>query len=416
MKGLIPRPPMWSAFWKQEGKRHCYSTGLKIEGNKKEGGALSASASEKAAERISTTWREASKGAITYKQAIAALDAIPNLPPNVRNAAKDKVRSLAVADDAGNMPTVKEYFDNFKGDGIPQSESNRRRAFTVFMDFLGDDKNKRLDSITPDKCRAWVYDTLFNEEYGVSVGTTEKHKKGLNTAFNRAVKEQLLNINPLTNISVEKIFKANCEEGETDRNVRLPFTPEEIRLLCTVPEQPWRDMVLVSYLTGGLRLGDTACLKWSSINFDEGIIYINTKKTGKKLANPMTKALRDCLERIHKSGLDATYVFPDNARLYKSTKSTLSTEFTAMLKGLGIITKQNVKLKGKRRAIATKSFHSIRSTVVSMLRSTNSFSADITRSIVGHDSEEVERAYFTAPQDVLLSGLSHLEEQAGLKS
>ncbi len=320
------------------------------------------------------------------------------------------MRSLAVADDAGNMPTVKEYFDNFKGDAKPQSESNRKRAFTVFMDFLGDDKNKRLDSITPDKCRAWVYDTLFNEEYGVSVGTVEKHKKGLNKAFNRAVKEQLLNRNPLNDISPDKIFKANCEEGATDRNEKLPFTPEEMRLLCTVTAQPWRDMVLVSYFTGGQRIGDIACLKWSSINLEARKVAIITQKTGNNQAKPMTNALYTCLKRLDESRLDGTYVFPEMATRYKRSKGSLSSEFTSILVALGINSPKKIKLKGNRRAVSAKSFHSIRHTVVSMLRSNSSIAPDITRAIVGHDSEEVERAYFTASDEHLLTGLSHLED------
>jgi len=40
-----------------------------------------------------------------------------------------------------------------------------------------------------------------------------------------------------------------------------------------------------------------------------------------------------------------------------------------------------------------------------MLRSSNSVSADLSRAIVGHDSEAVERAYFTPAHEDKLAGL-----------
>ncbi len=56
------------------------------------------------------------------------------------------------------------------------------------------------------------------------------------------------------------------------------------------------------------------------------------------------------------------------------------------------------KLRGKRHAVSPKSFHSIRHSVVTYLRDgmtgVSLFSADAVRDAVGHDSEEVECAYF----------------------
>ena len=58
--------------------------------------------------------------------------------------------------------------------------------------------------------------------------------------------------------------------------------------------------------------------------------------------------------------------------------------------------------------MSRKSFHSIRHTVVTMMRSSNMFTADLTRELVGHDSEEIERQYFTATLEAKGLGLAYL--------
>jgi hypothetical protein len=42
------------------------------------------------------------------------------------------------------------------------------------------------------------------------------------------------------------------------------------------------------------------------------------------------------------------------------------------------------------------------------MRSSNQFTADFTRELVGHDSEEIERQYFTASLESKGQGLAYL--------
>lgn len=415
--GIVKRNNIWMSNWRHEGKQYRFSTGLPIDGNRDKGGALTAAASAKAAERIATALIDCSRGEITYKQALAALDAIPNLPPRVRDAAKDKARSLAVVNGVDNMPSVRDYLTNFKGDAKPQSESNRQNYFKKFLTFLGNDGDRRLDAVTPEMCRAFVRDGLESSVHGVSVGTMESAKKYISAAFNRAVQDSLLTVNPFRGISPRKIGEAvNPELGE-DKNERLPFTADEMRMLCTVIAQPWRDMVLISFLTGGQRLGDVACLRWESINFEAGIISFATGKTKTAISVMMPPPLRACLERLIQERMSDEYVFPDMADTYRRSGGYLSTKFTAMLCALGInADTSKTPLKGKRKKQAAKSFHSIRHTVVTMLRSSNAVSADVARAIVGHNSEEVERQYMTASHEVKSVGLALLASEIGLAS
>lgn len=102
-------------------------------------------------------------------------------------------------------------------------------------------------------------------------------------------------------------------------------------------------------------------------------------------------------------------VFPDFHRRYHEEEANgeLSTEYTTLLKVLGIVTEEELariaaeKERRKREEpdsdkhdITPKSFHSIRHTVVSLTRNNPTLSADAIRATVGHLSEEVERGYF----------------------
>ena len=87
--------------------------------------------------------------------------------------------------------------------------------------------------------------------------------------------------------------------------------------------------------------------------------------------------------------------------------NSVSTEFTSLLKVWGIVKVSTEKkaLKGNRRNVSPKSFHSFRHSVVTALRTNAAITADIGRAIVGHDSEEIERQCCTASRADKMRGL-----------
>ena len=72
--------------------------------------------------------------------------------------------------------------------------------------------------------------------------------------------------------------------------------------------------------------------------------------------------------------------------------SSVSTEFTSLLKVWGIVKVSTEKkaLKGNRRNVSPKSFHSFRHSVVTALRTNAAITADIARAIVGSSPNNVE--------------------------
>ncbi len=383
MAHLKKRNNTWFAVWSQNGKRVVKSTSVKVEGD------LAASKLKRLALSTAQSMEAAAKGSLTMD---AALDA-------VRGAALQ-------AGVISKMPTVLEYFSSYEPSGASQNVSNSKRAVVRFLDFAKSEHHTKLDVLPVAVCREW----LCSELARVSVGTVDNYKKSLSAAFNAAIRDEVLSRNPFALIRLADLKKS--VNAVIPSLKREPFSMEELQLMLREFGYPWREMVLISYLTGGQRIGDVACLKWSSVDFERGFISFSAQKTGAVITAPMVEPLRECLLALHKEREGyQSFVLPTMAERYNRASGTLSTEFTGMLRGLGIIPplaafKQGVR--GARRSVSPKSFHSIRHAVVSMLRSSNVVSADLARAIVGHESEEIERQYFSASHDDKLRGLSLL--------
>lgn len=124
------------------------------------------------------------------------------------------------------------------------------------------------------------------------------------------------------------------------------------------------------------------------------------------MPTPMAGAVYDILSRKERR---SEYVFPEEHARYIASNGSLSVDFTAILRSLGIASpKKHSGISG--RAFSTKSFHSIRHTVVSMLRNSGSISADLCREIVWHDSEDIERLYYHASHYERQNAINYLEQ------
>ena len=200
----------------------------------------------------------------------------------------------------------------------------------------------------------------------------------------------------------------NAQDSKHGSIKRLPFTREELNIIFRQFPSPWRELAMTSFLTGGQRMGDICLLKWESIDFFRNRIHFRTMKTGKEIVAPIIPELRDLLVK-HQN--DSEYVFPSMAQKYHRSPGSLSTNFSALLKTFGIIEDTPSVTKYERRTIARKSFHSLRHSVVSLLRTNSSFTPDLVREVVGHDSEAIERGYYTADQNSKAAALSYLYSQ-----
>lgn len=100
---------------------------------------------------------------------------------------------------------------------------------------------------------------------------------------------------PRINMSKEAAA-VNPELGR-DKVKRLPFTPAELNIIFERFPSPWRELSIVSYFTGGQRLGDVCMLRWVDVGFDKGIVSFHMQKTGYEINCQMLPRLRTVLEK-----------------------------------------------------------------------------------------------------------------------
>lgn len=371
MASLKKRNNTWYAVWYQNGKQIARTTNVPVKGPKE----------RKLAQNAADAMESLAKGNVLVSSAVDSLRKV--------------AESIGVSP---AMPTVKEYLQDYKPAGRENNQSNYKRASSVFLKFLDVSAYKRLDLVTTQQCRDFLTDQLQR----VSYGTVKHYKAMLSVAFNDAVRDGIIERNPMALVQLHKLVP----EGTQRVTEREPFTMEEMRTIVNKFPYPWSQIALTSYLTGGQRLGDIVLLKWQSINFKDRVIHIRTSKTGKRITAPIVPMLELVLKPLKRKGQQ--YVFPSAAQQYTRSKGSLSVQFTALLRSHGIVNYDKQEKKGDRRPVSPKSFHSIRHTVVSQMRCNPAISADLSREIVGHDSEAVERGYFKAPSEAKLQAFDFL--------
>lgn len=369
---------MYEARWTANGKQHRKSTGIKIAG----GPGYSAAQAKRMAQQAADSMEQMSTGGIPLNKAL------------------DAVRAVAeVQGMAGSVPTVRQYLATIRERKQDRSQNSRARAHAVFEEFLGDDADARIDLITPQRCREFVRWAARTK--GVSMSTVKLFRMIISAAFNQAVDvDDILVKNPMHRVNVREEYVSVMGKEESAPMKRLPFTVEEIHRLIKEMPTPWCDMVAVSWYCMGLRLSDVCLMRWDAVNLEGGLIHIEAEiKTSRPRDIVICDALRKRLERMKgEQTEDETYLFPAMAAQYEVNQSaTISTRFTSMLRAMGIIGDPIAeKKKGARHRMSDKSFHSIRHTAVSVLRSNPAFTPDMVRDAVGHSSEAVEQGYYTA--------------------
>lgn len=393
MAGIIKRSNMWYATWRENGSPTPIrrKTGIRVDEPN-----MTARQAREMARNIAQEMEATAKGDTACKRAVEA------------------VRAAAVARGAAEkIPSLREYLAGVPRTAGAKTENTRARAFRLFCDFLGARADSGVDTITPADCTAYVRHLLGL----VSKGTAGIYKSYLSAAFRRAVDvDGLLDRNPMAGVNLgREAVSVNPDRG-ADKQKRLPFTLAEIRLMIDTFPAPWRDMVAVSWYGYGLRLSDVCLLRWESVKWEAGYLHIVETKTRKERMIPMLPPLVACLERLRAQAGADEYVFPHMAQYYnRGGESYVSTQFTALLRAHGIIEPAAaVRKEGERRHhVSRKSFHSIRHSVVSCLRGDAALSVDVVRDAVGHDSEAVERGYFTASMDMRRRAGAPLMQAAG---
>ncbi len=133
MAGIIKRNGVYYACRKNGARVVQKSTGIKVKTDN-----MTAKKAEALARQQAEAMEQAAKG---------------NCP---MDKLADAIRGAAEMSGLGSsMPSVRQYLDAFPRTASEGSEINRRRAFALFLEFMGEKAERRLDLITVADCEAF---------------------------------------------------------------------------------------------------------------------------------------------------------------------------------------------------------------------------------------------------------------------
>lgn len=339
-------------------------------------------------------------------QVFADIDRSAFTTPTAR-AYVSKLLEIATGEDLPAF-TVKSWFEEWirrKARGSSDSTMARYRGHVrAWLEWLGESRAaKPLEGITAADARAWR-DSL--QDAGRTGKTVLSYTKDINAAFRAAIREGLIQHSP---------FGALDVLDTSDSLERKPFSGEEVaRLLEAAPSEEWRGLILVAAFTG-LRLGDAARLRWSSVDLDAKRITLipsKTKKKKREVRIPIQPDLHAYLlaAPVADDSPDAP-VFPTLSRMRVGAGAGLSQLFVKIMEAAGVDRgkrSRETKSEGSAgRTIYERGFHSLRHTFVSWLR-TAGVSEEDRMALSGHTTRESHQIYSHADEAALRQAIAKL--------
>jgi len=210
--------------------------------------------------------------------------------------------------------------------------------------------------------------------------TFNKHMNLLALMWRVLEKRARLIVNPWKQISRKRSVM----------NSRRELTIEELGRVCESTQGEMRQLIALGIYCG-LRLGDAACLKWSSVDMVKGVISLIPMKTARRAQkrvnlpiHPTLLAMLSATPLKKRSG----YVMPGLAERY-TIKGALSRDVAKLYNSVGIET--TVK-SGVKRGVAECGFHSLRHTFVSLCAA-GGVPQSVVQSLVGHGSPAMTAHY-----------------------
>ncbi len=253
---------------------------------------------------------------------------------------------------------------------------NARATYKFFTDWLGKKASAPIISITKATIKEWV---LYRRSQ-VRYATCRKDLSAIRAAFEWAVDAEIIERNPCDKVAIP----ADTKE---EKIVHEAFSLEEIRFLLGKLPCEWATAVRCCLGTYGQRLGDVLNLRWEQFDFNARTVTLITGKTARPLCQPMQEWFYLwAKEQYENKEAGQVWLCPSLRVL-----SSPSHEFTQLVRSHGIGICGN-DTSGRRRVWHSKTFHSLRATVATMLQAAG-VSQGMAMQLVGHESEEVHAVY-----------------------
>ena len=272
-------------------------------------------------------------------------------------------------------------------------------AVRVFLAYCGPRARRNLEEVERHEIVGFR-DAMLRQR---SAATTNGYVKIIRRIFRNARQDGLIIADPAEGV---RAVRASTEEA------RRPFTLDELRAVIAVADPEWGSIIRFGIYTGQ-RLGDISRLTWGQIDMTRGEIRFKAAKTGRRTVIPIATTLRGHL--IEYAG-DVPLRGPIHPRAHEIVTTqngrvgTLSNQFRALLVAAGLRDPQPHRSRGigrsGKRAASELTFHSLRHTLVSLLKGAGVADA-VTLELAGHESLGMSRLYTHVGQSPWPQRLRH---------
>jgi integrase len=332
--------------------------------------------SKKEAEKLARLYEEESRRKRSAKQA--------------RQVLSDIYREMC--GEALPTMTVREFFTSFVARKKPEVSKATYDYYSGhskrFLAWLAAKADSDIASITRTDI------TNYRNHAAMKTGprATNNTLKAIKTFFAAARKDGLLSEDPAADVDTVR---------DRSEAARRPFTLDELRAVLAVANEEWRSMILFGLYTG-LRLSDIACLTWANIDSVNNEVRLTTRKTGRRQTLPLAPPLREHLTKLKAGDDPKEPLHPRASAMVQRTgrSGKLSDQFADLLVSAGLRQKEVTPEDGNARAKHELSFHSLRHTATSLLK-TAGIPQSVVMDYIGHDSADVSHGYTHTGREAL---------------
>lgn len=362
-----PRSPFWMAHYFSDGRRTTRSTRVPATEEGREKAQAIATAWERAAV-MAGEGRGGREWMLSTLNEIFGYAQLPTGTKEVESWESLSHRWLSAAKNRRKVSSATIYA--------------YERVAASFGSFLGVRAKKDASGITSSDVDRWV--ERINER--LTAGTVRTRLKILRGAFNWATKHGVLSRNPASAV----------EMPVSDAETRDPFTADDINKILAQARaeadagEPGADDLLTMTLLGlctGARIGDCAGMLWASVDLQSRRLAYTPKKKRRHGKPSIIELVDPLLSRLQKLTPSGPFVCPLAA---ERTVSRNGIAFIKLTKRAGVTGR--TASKGRARQFHTKTFHSLRHTLASMLAEAGVDDL-VRRRITDHEDKAVAAIY-----------------------
>ena len=363
-----------SSLWKHPQSKYftaCWTdaTGRRMKRSTK-------STDKKLAEKLARQFEEESRSKRTAKQARRVLADI------YRNLSGEEMPAM----------TVREYLTGYierKRPEIGRASLDYYAGHSRrFLAWLGLKADRDIAEITKTDISGYRNHAATN----AGPTTTNNTLKAIKTFFTAARKDGYLIDDPAADVDTIR---------DRSESTRRPFTLDELRAVLAVAGEEWRSLILFGLYTGQ-RLGDVATLTWANLDVARDEIRLTTRKTGRRQTLPLAPPLRSHITTLPAGDDPRAPLHPKSADIVARTgrSGMLSKEFALLLTAAGLRAATATAEEGNARIKHELSFHSLRHTATSLLK-TAGIPQSVVMDYIGHDSADVSHGYTHTGREAL---------------